>query len=328
MKFPYSRLSVSVFVSALAIGLFPPMPAHAQSYPNKAVRFIIPFPPGGPSDILGRMVAQRMAEAWGVPVVADNRPGAGGNIGAEQCAKSPPDGYTMCLTSSALSIAPSLYPKLGFDPIRDFAHVTLLATLPSLLLVHPSVPARNVKELIALAKARPGKLNYASAGEGSTAHMLMELFKLYGGVHIVHIPYKGAGPALVDHISGVIDVAFSNAIAAQPHVQSGRLRAIAISSKERFPLFPDLPTVAESGLKGFDGDSWQGVAMPAGTPREMVNKVNADLVKMLKSSDMKEKIFAMGGIPAGNSPEEFMAFTRAEIEKWAKVVKATGLRVE
>ncbi len=331
MKFPCNRLFVSVFASALAIGLFPPMPAHAQSYPNKAVRFIIPFPPGGPSDILGRMVAQRMTEAWGVPVVVDNRPGAGGNIGAEQCAKSPPDGYTFCILSSALGIAPSLYPKLGFDPIRDFAQVTLLAMLPSLLLVHPSVPARNVKELVALAKARPGKLNYASGGQGTTSHMLMELFKLSGGVYIVHIPYKGTGPALVDQISGVIDVAFSTTIAAQPHIQSGRLRAIAISTKERLPLFPDLPSVAESGLSGlksFDTGTWQGVMVPAGTPREMVNKVNADLVKMLKSSDMKEKIFAMGGITVGNSPEEFMAFTRAEIEKWAKVVKAAGLRGE
>ncbi len=331
MKFPCGRLSVSVFASALAIGLFLPMPAHAQSYPTKAVRFIIPYPPGGPTDIMGRMAAQRLAEAWGVPVVPENRAGSGGSIGTELCAKSPPDGYTICMFSTGQASAPALNSKLGFDPVRDFAHVTLLATLPSLLLVHPSVPARNVKELVALAKARPGKLNYAAGSAGSSSHIEMEMFKMQSGVFMVHIPYRGTGPALIDQISGVIDVAFSTTIAAQTHVQSGRLRAIAISTKKRSPLFPDLPTVAESGLrslKDFDAGSWQGIVMPAGTPREIVNKVNADLVKILNSSDMKERITAMGGTPAGNSPEEFTAFNRAEVEKLAKVVKDAGIRGE
>jgi len=320
------RLCCATVLALLAS--FAATPVVAQTYPAKLVRFIIPFPPGGPTDILGRVVAQRLSEAWNVPVVADNRPGAGGNVGTEQCAKSPPDGYTLCMLSIAQTISPSIYSKLGFDPVRDFAHVTLLATLPSLLLVHPSLPAKHVKELIALAKTRPGALNYASGGSGTSSQLLMELFKLQAGINIVHIPYKGTGPALIDQISGLIEVAFSTIIAALPYSQSGRLRAIAVSTRQRFPQLPDIPTVDESGLKGFDGGSWQGAIMPAGTPREIVNKTSAELAKMLKSSDMKEKILAMGGIALGNTPEEFAAYTADEVGKWAKVVRAAGIRSE
>ena len=319
---------VALLVVAVMAGTLMPLVSIAQSYPSRPVRFIIPFPPGGPTDILGRMVATRLAEAWAVPVVPDNRPGAGGNIGTEQCAKSPADGYTACMLSIAQTISPSIYPKLPFDPNRDFAHVTLLATLPSLLVVHSSLPAKNVKGLVALAKARPGALNYASGGAGTSSQMLMELFKLYAGVNIVHVPYKGTGPALVDQISGLIEVAFSTVIAAQPYVQSGRLRAIAISTKERFPRLPAVPTVAESGVKGFDGGSWQGYIMPAGTPRDIVNKTNQDLTTMLRAPDTHEKILAMGGITLPQSPGEFTAFIQAETGKWAKVVKAAGIRGE
>lgn len=317
---------------ALALGLFLCMPAAqqagAQGYPAKPVRFIIPFPPGGPTDILGRMVATRLAEAWAVAVVPDNRPGAGGNIGTEQCAKSAADGYTACMFSIAQTISPAIYPKLGFDPVRDFAHVTLLATLPSLLVVHPSLPVRNVKELAALARARPGALSYASGGAGTSTQLLMELFKLGTGASIVHVPYKGTGPALVDQLSGRIEVAFSTIIAVLPYVQSGRLRAIAVSTRERFPNLPAVPTVAESGLKGFDGGSWQGYVMPAGTPRDIVHKANQDLTRMLRAPDTRERILAMGGITLGNSPEEYTAFVVAEVEKWAKVVKAAGIRAD
>ena len=310
-------------------GAFAPAPALAQAYPSRPLRFIIPFPPGGPTDILGRIVAQRLAEAWSVQVVAENRPGAGGNIGTEQCARSQADGYTLCMLSIAQSISPSIYlAKLGFDPVRDFAHVTLLATLPSLLVVHPSLPARNVRELVALARARPGALNYASGGTGTSSQLLMELFKLHAGIDIAHIPYKGTGPALIDQISGQIETAFSTVIAALPYTQSGKLRAIAISTRERFPRLPGVPTVDESGLKGFDGGSWQGIVMPAGTPREAVNKTSLDLVKLLQSADMREKILVMGGITLGNSPEAFAAFVKAEVGKWAKVVKAAGIRSE
>jgi len=303
--------------------------AHAQTYPTKPVRFIVPFPPGGPTDIMGRLAAQRLTEAWGVQVVADNRAGAGGNIGSELCAKSPPDGYTICMMTVAQSISPSIYPKLGFDPLRDFAPVTLMATLPSLLMVHPSLPVKNVKELVALAKAKPATLTYASTGNGTSPHMLMEMFKwMAGGINLVHVPYKGASPAMIDQISGQIDVAFSTAIAALPFVQQGKVRAIAVSTKDRFAPLPDLPTVEQGGIKGYDGSSWQGVVMPANTPRDMIAKANAELVKMLKSPDMKEKILLQGGIAIGNSPDEFAAYMKSEIDKWAKVAKAAKVRVE
>ena len=303
--------------------------AHAQTYPTKPVRFIVPFPPGGPTDIMGRLAAQRLTEAWGVQVVADNRAGAGGNIGSELCAKSPPDGYTICMMTVAQSISPSIYPKLGFDPLKDFAPVTLMATLPSLLMVHPSLPVKNVKELVALAKAKPATLTYASTGNGTSPHMLMEMFKwMAGGINLVHVPYKGASPAMIDQISGQIDVAFSTAIAALPFVQQGKVRAIAVSTKDRFAPLPDLPTVEQGGIKGYDGSSWQGVVMPANTPRDMIAKANAELVKMLKSPDMKEKILLQGGIAIGNSPDEFAAYMKSEIDKWAKVAKAANVRVE
>jgi tripartite-type tricarboxylate transporter receptor subunit TctC len=290
---------------------------------------IIPFPPGGPTDILGRVVAQRLSEAWGQQVIADNRPGAAGNIGSELCAKSPPDGYTACMFSIAQSISPALYQaKLGFDPVRDFAHVSLLATLPSLLVVHPSLPARSVSELVELARRRPGTLNYASGGLGTSTQLLMELFKLQAGVRINHVPYKGSGPALIDQISGQIETAFTTIIAVLPYTQAGRLRALAISTKERFPQLPELPTVAESGLEGFDGGSWQGVVMPAGTPRDIVARVSADIVRLLQSPETREKILVMGGIALGNTPEAFTAYVKAETQKWAKVVRAAGIRGE
>jgi tripartite-type tricarboxylate transporter receptor subunit TctC len=312
--------------AALLLCLPAAFPAMAQTYPAKPVRFIIPFPPGGPTDILGRIVAAQLSEAWSVQVVSDNRPGAGGNIGTELCAKAAPDGYTACMLSIAQTISPAVYPKLGFDPNRDFAHVTLLATLPSLLVVHPSLPVRSVKQLVALAQAKPTALNYASGGAGTSSQMLMELFKYQAKVDIVHVPYKGTGPALVDQIAGNIEVAFSTVIAARPYVESGRLRAVAISTKERFPRMPAVPTVAESGIKGFDGGSWQGYIMPAGTPREVVERANRDLVKMLEAPGTREKILAMGGITQPQSPEQFTAFIRDETEKWARVVKAARIR--
>ena len=323
------RVALStLLLAAVVAGTFVPSVSTAQSYPSRPVRFIIPFPPGGPTDILGRVVSTRLAEAWAVPVVADNRPGAGGNIGTEQCARSPADGYTVCMLSIAQTISPSIYPRLAFDPARDFAHVTLLATLPSLLVVHPSLPARTVKELVVLAKARPGALSYASGGAGTSTQLLMEWLKLEAGVNIVHVPYKGSGPALVDQISGQIEVAFTTIIAVLPYIQAGRLRAIAVSTRERFPGLPAVPAVAESGVKDFDGGSWQGIVMPAGSPRDAVSKASLDLTKMLRSPDAREKILAMGGITLGNSPEEFSVFVRTEMEKWAKVVKAAGIRPE
>ena len=312
----------------LAIALLCVGAAQAETYPARPVRFIIPFPPGGPTDIVGRLAAERLSRSWNVQVVADNRPGQGGNIGTEQCARAPADGYTMCMISIAQSISPAIYTKLGFDPVRDFAHVTLLATLPSLLVVHPELPVKNVQELIAYAKAKPGALNYASGGSGTSSHLLMEMFNQQAGISTVHVVYKGTGPAIVDQLSGRIEVAFSTAIAVLPYVQSGKLRALAVSTRERLPTLPDLPTIAESGLAGFDGGSWQGVVMPAGTPREYVNAVSAELVKILRTPDMRERILGMGGIPLGNTPEEFAAYMKMEEEKWAKVVKAAKVSTE
>ncbi len=313
---------LALVVAALALG------AHAQGYPSKPVRFIVPFPPGGPTDIVGRLAAEGLARTWNEQVVVDNRPGGAGNIGMEQCARSPADGYTMCMISIAQTISPAIYRKLGFDPVRDFAHVALLATLPSLLVVHPSIPAKNVQELIAYAKTRPGKLNYASGGSGTSSHLLMEMFDLRAGIHMVQVPYKGTGPALIDQVSGLIEVAFSTAVAALPYVHSGRLRAIAVSTRERLPTLPEVPTVAESGLPGFDGGSWQGVVMPAGAPRDIVAAVNGDVVKALGAPEAKAKILAMGGIVASDTPEQFAAFVKSETEKWARVVKAANVKID
>ena len=312
-----------IAIAALCLGV-----AHAERYPARPVRFIIPFPPGGPTDIVGRLAAERLSRNWNVQVVADNRPGQGGNIGTEQCARAPADGYTMCMISIAQSISPAIYPKLGFDPVRDFAHVTLLATLPSLLVVHPSLGVNSVQELIALAKSKPGQLNYASGGSGTSSHLLMEMFDQQAGVSMTHVTYKGTGPALVDQLSGVIDLAFSTAIAVQPYVQSGKLRALGVSTRERLSTLPDVPTIEEAGLKGFDGGSWQGIVMPAGTPREIVNTVSAEFVKILHAPDMKERIVGMGGIALGTTPEQFTAFMQEEVEKWARVAKAAKVSIE
>lgn len=302
--------------------------AHAEPYPVRPVRFIIPFPPGGPTDIVARLAGERLSRVWNVQVVADNRPGGGGNIGTEQCARAAADGYTMCMFSIAQSISPAIYTKLSFDPVRDFAHVTLLATLPSLLVVHPSLGVKTVHELIALAQSRPGQLNYASGGSGTSSHLLMEMFNQQARVTMTHVTYKGTGPALVDQLSGVIDVAFSTAIAVQPYVQSGKLRALGVSTRERLATLPDVPTIEQAGVKGFDGGSWQGIVMPAGTPREIVNTVSAEFVKILHSPDMKDRIVGMGGIALGTTPEEFTAFMKEEVEKWARVAKAAKVSTE
>jgi tripartite-type tricarboxylate transporter receptor subunit TctC len=305
-----------------------PFSAHAQQYPSKPVRVIIPFPPGGPTDIIGRMVVDTLTKAYGVQFIADNRAGAGGNIGMEVCAKSPPDGYTVCIMTVAQSIAPAIYRKLPFDPVKDFAHVTLAAQLPSLLTVHPTLPVKTVKELVALAKTKPGQMSYASTGNGSSPHMLMEMFKFMTGTDFVHVPYKGQAPAVLDQMSGQIQLAFNTAIGVIPQVKQGRLRAIAISTKERFPAMPDLPSVDESGVKGFDGGSWNGVVMPAGTPQDMINKIHAPIVAELRSPAGKEQLLKNGGFAAGNSPAQFAAFINAEADKWSKVAKFAKIQLD
>ncbi len=300
--------------------------AAAQTYPVKPVRMIIPFPPGGPTDIFGRMVAQHLSEAFRQQVIADNRPGAGGNIGVELATKSPPDGYTLTSFTVAQTIAPAIYKKLAFNPQKDLAPISLVALVPSVLMVHPSLPVKSVKELIAVAKSRPDELTYASTGNGTSPHMLMEMFKWMTGTRMVHVPYKGAAPALIDQIAGQVVVAFNSAVGALPHVRSGKLRALAVSTEKRFAALPDLPTVAEAGVKGYSGSSWQGVAAPAGTPPEILNRVQSEIVKMLYKQDLQDRIVnVLGGIPVGNTPAEFSKFIAAEVEKWGKVAKAAGI---
>lgn len=312
----------------LAFVLAGAMPAFAQPYPAKPMRFIIPFPPGGPTDLMGRIAADRLARAWNIQVVADNRAGAGGNIGTEMCAKSPPDGYTICMMTVAQTISPAIYKKLGFDPVKDFSHITLMALMPSLLTTHPTLPVRNVKELVALAKSKPGEMTYASTGNGTSPHMLMEMFKAMSGVNVIHVPYKGQAPAVVDQIAGQIQLAFNTATTVLPYVQSGKLKPIAISTKERFPPMPDLQTVDEGGVKGFDGSSWQSVVMPANTPREATAKAYQELSAMLKSRDVREKFLSQGAIASGIPPEEFTAFIKVEMDKWAKVAKFANLKLD
>lgn len=303
--------------------------SYAQQYPVKPVRMIIPFTPGGPTDIFGRMVAQRLSQAFGQQVIADNRPGAGGNLGVELAAKSPPDGYTLTMFTVAQSISPSVYTKLGFDPVKDLEHITLVALIPSILMTHPALPAKNVKELVALAKARPGQLAYASTGNGTSPHILMEMFIQMTGIKLIHVPYKGASPALIDQIAGQVQLAFNSAVGALPYVQQGKLKALAVSTKQRFQAMPDLPTVDEAGVKGFDGSSWQGLAAPAGTPKEIIARIHSEVAKMLSEPAVKERILlTLGGIPVGNSPEQFTQFVRSEIAKWAKVAKAANIHLD
>ena len=314
----------------LAIACLIPLPAlvSAQAYPAKPVRMIIPFPPGGPTDLMGRMAADRLSRAWGVQVVADNRPGAGGNIGLEQCAKSPPDGYTVCMMPVSGVMSPGIYRKLSYDPVKDFSHVTLMAILPSMLTAHPSLPVKNVKELVALAKRQPGQLIYSSTGNGTSPHMLMEMFKWMAGIDMVHVPYKGQAPAVIDQISGQIQLAFNTAVTVMPHVKEGKLKPIAISTKERFPPMPDLQTVDEGGAKGFDGSSWQSVVMPAGTPRDIVAKIYQELAAMLKAADVRERFLTQGALVSGMPPDEFATFARRELEKWSKIAKVANVRVD
>ena len=305
-------------------------PSHAlgQAYPAKPVRMIIPFPPGGPTDLMGRMAADRLSKGLGAQVIPDNRGGAGGNIGFELCAKSPPDGYTVCMMTVAQSISPGIYRKLGYDLAKDFSYVTLMATLPSMLTTHPSLPAKSVKEVIALAKSRPGQLIYSSTGNGTSPHMLMEMLKSMAGIDMVHVPYKGQAQSVIDQISGQIQLAFNTAVTVLPHVKEGKLKPIAISTKERFPPMPDLQTVAEGGVKGYDASSWQAVVMPAGTPREIVTRIYQELASMLKAPDTRERFLAQGALASGMPPEEFAAFVKREAEKWAKVAKAAKVTVD
>ena len=302
--------------------------AQAQPFPNRPLRLIVGFAPGGSTDIIARLISQKLAEALQQPVVVENRTGAGGNIGAEQVAKAVPDGYTLLMGGVPHAIAVSLYPKLGYDLTRDLTAIAEVASFPSMIVLHPSLPAHNVKELIALAKARPGQLNFGSAGNGSPNHLALELFKTLAGVNMTHIPYRGAGQVVADLLAGQLQLASMGFPIAMPHVKAGKLRAIAVTGTARSPLLPALPTGIEAGLPCFDVNSWYGVFGPAGLPREIVTKLNAETGRGINAPDLKERLGAMGAEPSTKSPEAFTQYVRDEITKWARVVKASGAKLD
>ena len=303
--------------------------APAQDYPAKPIRFIAPNLPGGPTDILARLIGQRLAESFGQPVVIENRAGAGGNIGTEAAAKSPPDGYMLVTGNNATFGANvSLYKHLGFDPLKDFAPIVLVATQPNILVVHPSLPVASVKQLIALAKARPGQLNYAGSGMGAAAHLAAELFKSMAQVNIVHIPYKSAGPALIELIAGQNQLMFATSLSVQPHIKTHKLRALAVTTAKRSRQMPELPTIAEAGVPGFEATTWHGVLTTGGTPPAIVNKLNAEINRILQLADVRERLGALGAEIIGGTPKEFADHIRREIPKWAKVIKDAGVRLE
>ena len=303
--------------------------AHAQTYPTKTIRIVTPYAPGGTADILSRVVALKLAEAWGQQVVIDNRPGASGMIGADIAAKAAPDGYTLLMAYVAeIAIVPSLFAKMNYDPVRDLTPVTLAAITPMIFVVHPSLPAKNVRELIALAKSRPGQLPYASAGNGSPAHLAFELLQRSAGIAITHVPYKGAAPALTDLLGGHVVMFFSGMPPAMPHVNAGKLRAIAVSTAKRSPAAPAVPTVAESGVRDFDISTWFGVFAPAGTSKDIIGRLNAEISRALTLPDVKERLAREGAETAPNSPEQFGKFIQAEITKFARIIRQSGARAD
>jgi len=312
-----------------SVGLVCAAGAPAQGWPEKPVRVVVGFTPGGPSDILARALGQKLAELWSRQVVIENRPGAGGNIAAELVAKSAPDGYTWLLgNNSILATNQSLYGKLGYDPVKDFAPVALVAIQPNILVVNPGVPVSSVKELIALAKAKPGALNYASSGSGAAAHLAGELFKAMTGVQMVHIPYKGAQPALTDLIAGQAQLMFATSASVIPYIKAGRLRALAVTTAQRSATVPELPTLSEAGVPGFEAITWHGVVVPAATPGLLVERLNADIVKVLHMRDLRERLESLGAELAIGTPQDFAEYIAREIPKWAKVVKDSGARAE
>jgi tripartite-type tricarboxylate transporter receptor subunit TctC len=300
---------------------------HAQTYPSKPVRFLVGFPPGGANDIVTRLLAQKLTETMGQTFIVENRGGANTAIATELLARAAPDGYTILLNAGGHATNPALM-KLSFDSVKDFAFISLVAETPNLLVVHPSVPARNVKELIAFSRKNPGQLNYASGGTGTTVHLSGELFQHLTGVKWIHVPYKGTGPALVELLAGQTSIMFPNLPGAIPHARIGKLRALAVTSAKRSGSAPDVPTVAESGLKGFEVTAWFGVSAPAKTPRAILDRLNTEIVRAVKSPDLRDKLKGAGTEPIGSTAEEYAAFMQNEITKWGKVIAAAGIKGE
>ncbi len=325
-------LSRTLAVSALPLTMLLPIPASAATpapYPLRAIRFISPYAPGGGTDIMARTLAQKLSESLGRQVVVENRPGGGGINGTEFAAKSPPDGYTILLGSKGpLTVNPALYSKLPYDTLRDLAPVSLIAIVPALLAVHPSLPVKSVKELTALVRARPGELTFSSSGNGGSGHLSGEQFAALAGGKMIHVPYRGTGPATTALLSGEVTLSFGNLVALMPHVHGGRLRALAVTSAKRISAAPELPTVAESGLPGYEFVTWYGVLAPVGTPREIIARLQAELVKIVRLPDMRDKLSGEGGEVVGSTPEEFTSFIKTELVSSAKLVKAANVRAQ
>jgi tripartite-type tricarboxylate transporter receptor subunit TctC len=307
----------------------PAWPASAaEAYPDKPIRLIVPQPPGGTSDILARVLALKLAENLRQQIIIDNRAGASGTIGTDLAAKSPPDGYTLVLVYTTHATTPGIYGKLPYDPVADFAPITLAAAAPLLLVVHPKIPVTSVKELIAYAKTRPGELNFCSAGNGSGSHLAGELFNTMTGVKLTHIPYKGSGLAITELIGGQVQLMFAGIVPIDPHVKSGRVRSIAVTSAKRSVAIPQVPTIAESGLPGFEVVGWYGVLAPARTPHPVVARLHNEFVKILQTQDIRDRLLSEGAEPVGNTPAEFTAFIKTDIGRWAKVIKAAGAKLD
>ena len=310
-----------------AIGSGAALAQTAATFPAKPVRFIAPFPPGGSTDLLGRLVAIKLTEAWGQQVTVENRGGAGGTIGVELAARAAPDGYTIVMGHvGTFGFNPTLYPKLPYDAIRDFAPITVLATVPNGMAVHPSLPVKTARDFVALAKAKPGELLYASGGSGSASHLAGEYFKLLTKIDMVHVPYKGTGPAMISMISGQTTMTITGMVALMPHVKSNRLKLLGVATMKRLSIMPDIPTINESGVPGYDANQWYGVLTQAAVPRDIIAKLHADIVKVLARPDVKERLAADGAEPVANTPEQFAAHIKAEIARWAPVVKASGAK--
>ena len=302
--------------------------ALAQGYPNKPVKVIVPYPPGGPTDIVARSVAQKLSEQTGQQFVVDNRAGAGGNIGAEAVKSSPADGYTLLVATTAHAINKTLFPKLNYDLVKDFVPVSQLTAGPLVIVANPKFAPNNVKELIAEAKARPGEVNFASSGPGQSTHLSAELFSAMAGIKMTHVPYKGSAPALTDTMGGQTAIFFDTMLSAMPHVRAGKLKALAVTSAQRSPAAPDIPTVAEAGLPGYEAIAWNGLLAPAGTPKEVVAKLNAEMKKALELPEIRERFAAQGFAAAYSTPEAYARFIEAEVDKWARVVKVSGAKVD
>jgi tripartite-type tricarboxylate transporter receptor subunit TctC len=318
-------LAFLLAASALAVAFA----SAAQNYPTKPIRLIAPYPPGGTSDIIARLLGQKLTDVWGQQIVVDNRAGANGSIGTELAAKSPADGYTLLVGNmTPIAANPSLYRKLGYDSVRDFAGVSLVAAGPNVLVVNPSLPIKSVKELIAYAKAKPGSLNFGSGGAGSPAHLAGELFKTLTGVSMTHVPYKGTVLSINDLIAGQVQLVFSDAPIALPHVKTGKLRALAVTGAKRTPLMRELPTVAEAGVPGFALDNWWGILVPAGTPKNLVNRINAELVRIMQDADVKSRFANLGVEAIHSTPAEFDAYIKSEYGKLAKVIKDAGAKAD